>query len=105
MPRTFKETIEAMGNLILSLDAFVHEYDIPVSITVQMNQLKVALIVHRDRELKSQVTVKGINGSTKVPEHLICGEAVKTLDNTTRPCLRFKGHKGGHNPFSNQGQL
>jgi hypothetical protein len=29
-----------------------------------------------------------------------CGVEVRCYDYCTRPCLRQKGHTGGHNPFS-----
>ena len=29
-----------------------------------------------------------------------CGVEVRCYDYCTRPCVRVKGHSGGHNPFS-----
>jgi hypothetical protein len=38
---------------------------------------------------------------SRVKKQPICGAPVKTADQQLLPCLREKGHEGGHNPFSN----
>jgi hypothetical protein len=40
------------------------------------------------------------SASVRTMESKTCGVPVKTVDNSTKPCLREKGHKDGHNPFS-----
>lgn len=46
------------------------------------------------------VNVKSFDQELKDGDFVNCAAPVKTVDNSIQPCIREKGHSGGHNPFS-----